>query len=226
MEPMTAPSNWFERYTTPAMLTQEVTILLACLIALFAAHFIRLAYLKRPRPAVADWTDLVLEGGALINPPLVIIVLLLIARGVLVAVGMPTAMLDITLQFAASFAVVRLATFGLRLMMGPRSWFVRWERRITWVAWAGLSTQILGWFEPVRAFLDRLDLAPGEATKFSLWMLIESIVVVTVFVVVASLIAGDGIDLKPSGIIGSIVGAVIVHMSAIIELARLDASTR
>ena len=190
MEPTTASPNWFERYTTPAMLTQEVTILLACLIALFAAHFIRLAYLKRPRPAIADWTDLVLEGGAHISPPLVIIVLLLSARGVLVAVGMPTAMLDITLQFAAAFAIVRLATFGLRLMMGPRSWFVRWERRITWVTWAGLSTQILGWFEPVRAFLDRLDLAPGDTTKFSLWMLIESIVVVTVFVVIASLIAG------------------------------------
>jgi small-conductance mechanosensitive channel len=190
MDPITAPPNWLERYTTPAMLTQEVTILIACLIALFAAHFIRLAYLKRPRPAVPDWTDLVLEGGALINPPLVIIVLLLVARGVFIAVGMPRAMFDIALQFAASFAFVRLVAFVLRLMMGPRTWFMRWERRITWVAWIGLSTQILGWFEPVRSFLDGLDLAPGDKTKFSLWMLIESIVVVTVFLVIASLIAG------------------------------------
>ena len=172
MDPTAAPPTWFERYTTPAMLTQEVTVLLACLIALFAAHFIRLAYLKRPRPEVADWTDLVLEGGALINPPLVIIVLMLAARAVLAAVGMQTAILAIALQFAASFALVRLVAYILRLMMGPRSWFVRWERRITWFAWIGLSTQMLDAFQPVRNFLDQLDLAPGETTKCSLWMLI------------------------------------------------------
>jgi small-conductance mechanosensitive channel len=189
MDPSTLPSSWFERYTTPAMLTQEVTVLFACLIAVFAAHFIRLAYLKRPRPELGDWTDVVLEGGSLINPQVVIIVLLLAARGVFVAVDMSISLLDIALPLAASFAIVRLVTFALRLMMGPRSWFVRWERRITWIAWIGLSTQILGWFEPVENFLDQLDLAPGEKTKFSLWMLIESIVVVTVFVVAASLVA-------------------------------------
>ncbi|HZF15505.1 MAG TPA: mechanosensitive ion channel domain-containing protein [Steroidobacteraceae bacterium] len=182
--------DWFEHYTTPPMLTQEVAILVACLLALFAAHFIRLAYLKRPRPQVPDWTDLALEAGALINPPFVIIVLLLAARGVFTAAKFDSGLLDIALQLAAGFAIVRLVTFALRLMMGPRSWFVRWEKRLTWVAWIGLSTQMLGWLEPVRLFLDSLDLAPGERTKFSLWMLMESIVVVTLFVVVASLVAG------------------------------------
>lgn len=182
--------DWFEQYTTPAMLTQEVTLLLACLVALVGAHFIRQAYLKRPRPQVADWTDLALEGGALINPPIVIIVLLLFSRGVFVAFHLKVNLVDVGLQLAASFAIVRIVSFSLRLMMGARSWFVRWERRLTWVAWIGLSTQILGWLEPVRAFLDDLDLAPGEKTKFSLWMLIESIVVVTLFVVIASLVAG------------------------------------
>ncbi len=182
--------DWFERYTTPQMLTQEVAILAACLVALFAAHFIRLAYIKRPRPQVPDWTDLALEAGALINPPFVIIVLLLAARGTFVFAKLDIGLLDIALQLAAGFAIVRLVTFALRLMMGPRSWFVRWEKRLTWIAWIGVSTQMLGWLEPVRQFLDSLDLAPGERTKFSLWMLMESIVVVTLFVVVASLVAG------------------------------------
>jgi small-conductance mechanosensitive channel len=181
---------WFERFTTPAMLTEEVTVLIACLVAIVAAHFIRQAYRKRPRPEIGDWTDMVLEGGALISPPLVIILIVLIARGVSAAFGLGTAILDITMQFAASFALVRLVAYVLRLMMGPRSWFVRWERRIAWVAWVGLSTRILGWFGPVQRFLDDLDLAPGENTHFSLWMLLESIVVVSVFVVVASLVAG------------------------------------
>jgi small-conductance mechanosensitive channel len=182
--------GWFDLYTSPAMLSQAVLILIACLVALVAAHFIRLAYVKRPRAETTDWTDYALEGGALINPPLVIIVLLLATRAVFAAFGMAAGLLDTALQLAAIFAIVRLVTFVLRLMMGPRSWFIRWEKRLTWIAWIAVSTQILGWLAPARALLDSLDLAPGDKTRFSLWMLLESIVVVTVFVVVASLVAG------------------------------------
>jgi small-conductance mechanosensitive channel len=228
--------EWFEQYTRPAMLTQEVTVLLACLGALIAAHFIRLAYLKRPRPQTNDWTDLALEGGALISPPFVIIVLLLSARAVFVALHAPIELIDIALQLAASFAIVRLVCFMLRLMMGPRSWFVRWERRITWVAWIGLSTQILGWLEPVRDFLDGLDLAPGEKTKFSLWMLMESIVVVTLFVMVASLVAGaierrvmksETVALSTRIGIGKSVKVVMVGLSVLLGLnaANVDITT-
>ena len=186
----TRTSNWFAHYTEPATLAEEVTVLIACLIALVAAHYIRIAYRRRPRPEVTDWTDHVLEGGALISPPLVIVVLLLTARAVSTVFALPTTILDVALQLAAAFMLARLVAFTLRLMMGARSWFVRWERRLTWIAWVLVSTQILGWLEPVRRFFDDLDLAPGENTHFSLWMLMESVVVVTVFVVIASLIAG------------------------------------
>ncbi len=189
MDPSNSPPVWFETYTTPSMLTEEITVAIACLVAVVAAHFIRQAYRKRPRPETGDWTDLVLEGGAIVSPPLVIIFLVLIARAFSAAFSLRTGLLDIALQFAASFTLVRLLTYALRLMIGPRSWFVRWERRIAWIAWLALSTQILGWFNPVRRFLDDLDLAPGENTHFSLWMLMESIVVVTLFVVIASLVA-------------------------------------
>jgi small-conductance mechanosensitive channel len=190
MDSSSSPPGWFAIYTTPAMLTEEITVAIACLIAIVAAHFIRQAYRKRPRPESGDWTDLVLEAGAIVSPPLVIIFIVLIARAFATAFGLGAGLLDIALQFAAAFTLVRLMTYALRLMMGPRSWFVRWERRIAWVAWLALTTQLLGWFTPVRRFLDELDLAPGENTHFSLWMLIESIVVVTLFVVIASLVAG------------------------------------
>ncbi len=185
-----SPPSWFETYTTPAMLTEEITVAIACLIAVVAAHFIRQAYRKRPRPETGDWTDLVLEGGAIVSPPLLIIFIVLIARAFSATFGLGTALLDIALNFAASFTLIRLLAYALRLMMGPRSWFVRWERRIAWVAWAAVSTQSLPWFGKARDFLDGLDLAPGENAHFSLWMLIESIVVVTLFVVIASLVAG------------------------------------
>ena len=227
IETSTTTPGWFARYTAPSMLAEEVTVLIACLIALVAAHFIRQAYRKRPRPEVADWTDPVLEGGALISPALVIIVLVLIARGISFAFGLGTSILDIALQLAASFALTRLVAFLLRLMMGPRSWFVRWERRLTWIAWTAVSTQILGWLEPARRFLDDLDLAPGENTHFSLWMLIESIVVVTVFVMIASLVAGvierrvmksESIALSTRIGIGKLVKFVLVGLSILLGL--------
>lgn len=223
--------DWFEHYTTPQMLTQVVAILVACLAALFAAHFIRLAYLKRRRPQTPDWTDVVLEAGALINPPFVIIVLLLAARGVFVAAKLDSDLLGIALQLAAGFALVRLVTFALRLMMGPRSWFVRWEKRLTWIAWIGVSAQMLGWLEPVRQLLDTLDLAPGDRTKFSLWMLMESIVVVTLFVVVASLVAGaierrvmrsESVALSTRIGISKSVKVVMVGLSVLLGLNAAD----
>ena len=60
--------------------------------------------------------------------------------------------------------------------------------QITFVIWAAISFQVLGWFEGIERTLDGIDLVPGK-TKFSLWALLKSIVVIAGFLIATSLIA-------------------------------------
>jgi len=62
------------------------------------------------------------------------------------------------------------------------------QTRLTIALWLALGFELLGWFGYVEATLDAIDLVPGKAT-FSLWALLKSVVVVTGFVIVTSLIA-------------------------------------
>ena len=56
------------------------------------------------------------------------------------------------------------------------------------VAPALFAAALLGWLQFIEAKLDAIDLAPGK-TEFTVWSLLKAIVVVTVFLVVASLIS-------------------------------------
>ena len=72
--------------------------------------------------------------------------------------------------------------------LGPNSWFRAWELKLTFVLWAAISFQVLGWFSGLERTLDNVDLIPGKE-KFSLWSLLKGIVVIAGFLVVTSLIA-------------------------------------
>ncbi len=84
--------------------------------------------------------------------------------------------------------LVRGGVYLVGLMLGPRSWLQNWEPQLTLAIWLVFVFHMVGWFSAFRARLDDIDLLPGDA-HFTLWSLIKSIVVVTGFVVVCSLIA-------------------------------------
>ena len=54
--------------------------------------------------------------------------------------------------------------------------------------WLLFSFTLLGWFEFIESSLDSMDLIPGK-TKFTLWALMKGVVVVTVFLLAASLVS-------------------------------------
>jgi small-conductance mechanosensitive channel len=56
------------------------------------------------------------------------------------------------------------------------------------ILWLIVAVAMLGWLDLIEASLNRISLVPGRA-QFSLWSLLKGLVVVTAFVVVASLIA-------------------------------------
>jgi small-conductance mechanosensitive channel len=100
----------------------------------------------------------------------------------------PTTLTQYLVVLAAMLLAARVAVYLLARMMGPRSWLSRRQLRVAAVSWALLVFALLGWFDFIEARLDHIDLAPGKA-EFTIWSLIKSVVVVTVFLLLAGLVS-------------------------------------
>src|SRR5688572_27762 len=179
--------SFFQRLTSPEVLAEFIAILVAGLIALAAAQAVK-AWYRRHESGRAGWQAHVHEVIVILTPILFALTMLLIVRGLLGVFEMHTAVLDIALQLTTALLIVRLSVYGLRQMFGAESWFRVWENRITFVLWAFVVFELLGWFAFAESTLDGIDLIPGTK-EFSLWALLKAIVVVTGFVVASSVIA-------------------------------------
>ena len=169
-----------------ANLTQLLVIVLAVVAGVVAAHFIRAALARSPLTGTHGLLARVLRGLGATSTALVALVVLLLARGLLVMGKGTPAIIDAGIQLAAVLLAVRLGLYLLALALGPRSWISRWESRLALLVWAVLGFALLGWFDFIEASLDAIDLIPGK-NEFTLWSLLKGLVVVTLFIVVASL---------------------------------------
>ena len=175
--------------TDTEIVWQLVLIGVVVVIGLLAAGYVR-RWRARHLAAVPLRT---LRTGlieiSLIEIPLVIcLVLLLIVRTVVAAIGSPLILLDISLQLLTALILVRLALYLLRLALGPRSWLRTWETRLTLLVWLTISFELVGWFGAIENTLDEINLLPG-AGRFTLWALLKGLVIITTFVLVTSVIA-------------------------------------
>ncbi|HSY45814.1 MAG TPA: mechanosensitive ion channel domain-containing protein [Steroidobacteraceae bacterium] len=178
--------------TSASVLAAGLALLVACLAALAVALVLRarrgggLATLRPSR--AAHGLDHALEGVVIIAPILAALATLLAGDVLLIALGVPTEPIQAATRVVAALAVVRLGVFVLGLLLGPHSWVRSRQQGITLVLWAIVASAILGWLDLIEASLNRVSLVPGRA-QFSLWALLKGLVVVSAFVIVASLIA-------------------------------------
>jgi small-conductance mechanosensitive channel len=174
--------------TSPQMLATLVATLCAAAIALVVARVLGARQVRTAPDLPLDQhgLDHALEGAVILAPILAALVTLLAGRVLLGAIGTPTAPLDAATRIVTALLLVRLGVFVLGLLLGPGSWVRTRESRITIVLWVITSVALLGWLDVIEAGLNGISLVPG---KFSLWALLKGLVVVTAFVVVASLIA-------------------------------------
>jgi small-conductance mechanosensitive channel len=175
----------FDRLAAPFTLTQSLIILFATLMGVAAGHFARQSYARTQMAGSGGWQSHVMEGVLAANPVVVTLVLLLVGRGLLSVADTQPDLLDMALQIAAALLAVRVAVRLLGIAMGPRSWVARAELRCTIVLWVLLTFALMGWFGFIEARLDSIDLVPGKA-QFTVWSLLKSIVVVTVFLILAT----------------------------------------
>jgi len=184
-----ALKSFFIRLTSPQILAEIIAIVFSALIALACAQAVKAWHRRHNSPTERlSWQADVMEGAVILAPIFFALILLLIVRSALSAFGMHTAVLDIALQLTTALLLVRTAAYGLRLMMGPESWFQIWENRIAFAVWLLIGFELVGWFNAAEDTLDRIDLLPGK-NEFSLWALLKGLVIITTFIIVSSLVA-------------------------------------
>ncbi len=173
--------------SSPQLLVQLLAIVVVLLLALLAGKSAR-TFNQRRAASSSPWQHEFLEGLLRLVPALSALLLLLVVRAAFAGSGLATDALDLTMQLALGMIVVRAGVYIIGLMLGPRSWLHNWEPQVTLSIWLAFVFHLIGWFSAMQARLDNIDLLPGNA-HFSLWSLLKSLVVVTGFVLVCSLIA-------------------------------------
>ena len=176
--------------TTPQALAAFVATLLAAAVALIVARTLgaRRVLAAPDLPLNEHALDHALDGLVILAPILAALATLFAGHVVLTGLGIPTAALDVAVRIVLALLLVRLAVFVLGLLLGPGSWVRTRGTRITLILWVVVAVALLGWLDVIEAALNRVSLVPGK-TQFSLWELLKGLVIVTAFVVVASLIA-------------------------------------
>jgi small-conductance mechanosensitive channel len=170
-------------------MAEVIAIIMACLLASGIAHYIK-AWLRplSARSDVSRWPRRLIVAGMIVAPSFVTLIMLLGLLALFASFDLPTALIDIAKDLVTVFVLVRVAVHILSVSLGPNTWVRSWELRITFVVWAALSFQILGWFDFIERTLDRIDLIPGKA-QFSLWSLLKGVVVIAGFLIATSLVA-------------------------------------
>jgi small-conductance mechanosensitive channel len=178
--------------TSPQLLAAVFVVLLAAVVALIVARLLR----RRPRPAAPPalparalhWADHGLEGALRIAPILAALVTLGAGHYVLHYYDIATVVVDAAIRLLVALVLVRLGVYLLGLLLGPASWAHTRERTVTLVLWLVVGVVLTGWMDVIEASLNRVNILPGRS-QLSLWALLKGLVVVSAFVVVASLIA-------------------------------------
>jgi len=174
---------------SPQVLAALVALAVAAAIALGVARALRARHSSSAGlPLPAHGLDHTLEAAVVLAPIVAALAALLSAHVVLGALGIATGALDVSVRIVAVLALLRLGVFVLGLLLGPRSWVRNRGMRITFILWVIAAVAMLGWLDVIEGALNHVSLVPGKA-QFSLWALLKGLVVVTAFVVVASLIA-------------------------------------
>jgi small-conductance mechanosensitive channel len=178
------------RLTSAQFLAETLAILLAVGIALYLARLSRSRRVLKEvaAPLRSSWPERLLDAAGVLAPLLAALAALLAAHAALAAAALSTSVIDGAVQVATAAVALRLGVYALGRLLGPGSWVRSRQVAITAILTVIATVAMLGWLEPIEGTLNRISLVPGRS-QFSLWELLKGLVIVTAFVVVASLLA-------------------------------------
>ena len=143
--------------------------------------------------------------------PLVVVLLLLVARKVL-AYWTGVNLLSVAIPLFASLAAIRFVVYLLRQLFTPGGMIAVWERVVAALVWGGVALYLTGALDDIAALLDGVKFSLGTQ-KFSLLTMLESIFWISAMLLLA-LWAGSGLESR-------LLRAESMHASLRVVLARL-----
>ena len=179
----------FEQLTTPEVMFEVIALVAAALLATALGQYIK-RWLRplAERSDLGIWPRRFIVFGMVLAPSFMALVLILGLRAAFASLSLRVELIDTAMDLTTVLLLVRFVVHLISVSLGPNSWFRPWELRLTFLIWAAISFQVLGWFSGLERTLDGIDLIPGTK-KFSLWSLLKGIVVIAGFLIVTSLIA-------------------------------------
>jgi small-conductance mechanosensitive channel len=183
-----AVSKLLDRILTRETLTEIAAAAAAFGLAWLLGRLIQDMALRREPGVVPGFRQRLVEGAVRTSPFVIAVLLIFIVRSILDWVGMSTDFVGLMLKLMAALAFIRIGVFLLRLSLGPGTWLRTWENKLTLIIWLLVAINILGWLDPVVAWLDSIRFgAAGKA--LSAWSILKSLFIVTLFVLAGTWIA-------------------------------------
>jgi small-conductance mechanosensitive channel len=128
------------------------------------------------------------EGVRRVGFPLVMWLVLLVARAIADIWLDNTHLLNLAVPLLLSLAGVRLVIHSLRYAFEPRESLKMWERTAGWLIWGAFALHITGLLPRIHAGMEALSFQSGSH-RFSLWLLVQAAVVIVAAVVIALALA-------------------------------------
>lgn len=185
-----AIANVLERLFTRQTLTELAAALAAFGLAWLLGKLIRHWHTHREPGVVPAFHQRLIEGAVRTSPFVIAVLLIFVVRSVFEAVGLGTSFVDLLLKLMTALALIRIGVFLLRLSLGPNSWLRLWEGRVTLAIWLLVAINMLGWLDPVVAWLNGIRFgAKTKSEDITAWYILKSLFIVTLFVLAATWIA-------------------------------------
>jgi small-conductance mechanosensitive channel len=175
-----------ESLLTPSALLQIAALLIAILFALWFGRQLRNTDRGKAALVQRGVRARMTEALLIVSPHLAALVLIAAFGGVLHALQADSRIVDLAITLAGLMLLIRLAVYVVRVSLGNRT--KGWGNAITFVIWAVLALQVLGWFDPVVQALDSVGIKAGKS-RITLWSVLKILFTVGAFILVAVWIA-------------------------------------
>ncbi|MFM8518685.1 MAG: mechanosensitive ion channel family protein [Nevskiaceae bacterium] len=169
-------------------LNEVLAVLIAIAVAVLAGRIVRAAFKRRMQNPAESLAARLIETVVIAAPYVVAAGATAIALAIVRRYGMSDNVLELALRLVVALGAVRLGVYAMRLLVGSDSWVARSESGLTFLLWLALGFELLGWFDWLEQILDTIDLLPGKSV-FSLWTLLKSLVVITAFILMMTLLS-------------------------------------
>ena len=184
-----------------------------------------IAHLAKRRFATATVSGYTLAGFARVLFPLLVLILLLLAKSVL-QTWLPIALINIFIPLALALTLIRALSYGLRVAFAFGSLVQFVEQALSWLVVIGLVVHLTGFNHDVVNALDDFGITIGKQ-RISLLLVLEGMLSILVTLVIAlwigrlietRVMSADTLELNLRIVLAKVVRALLIVVGVLIAL--------